>query len=89
MAAYTIRYRFNGPGPAALLVEFEDALRMYCRGRLSAPLTERNVAVLLGGRGARWVAVTGELTVEDGMRSLEHGEPIALVEATSPSAASA
>jgi hypothetical protein len=62
MVAYTIRYRFNGPGPAVLLVECEGMLRMYSRGRISAPLTERDVAALLDGRVQRWVPASGELT---------------------------
>lgn len=89
MVSYPIRYRFNGPGPAALLVECENELRMFCRGRLCAPLTEREVAVLLGGRGGRWVAATGEVTVDDGVRSVERGDPSGSAGTAPPGVASA
>lgn len=58
-----IRYRFDGPGPAALVVDCGGALRVYCRGTLSAPLSGPTLAAMLAGPRSRWVASAGELAL--------------------------
>lgn len=67
MSTCAIRYRFDGPGPASFLVEDGGALRVYCRGTLSAPLTEGQVRVMLGDAKRRWVAATGAVVIEGGV----------------------
>ena len=66
MSTCAIRYRFDGPGPASFLVEHGGMLRVYCRGVLSAPLTEGQVRTLLSDPKRHWVAASGELVIEAG-----------------------
>jgi hypothetical protein len=61
-----IRYRFDGPGPASFLVEHGGRLRVYSRGVLSDPLSDRQVQALLTNQTRRWVAASGELVLETG-----------------------
>lgn len=66
----TIRYRFNGPGPAALVVECGGEPRLYSRGTLSAPLPEGYPAELLTSRTGSWVAATGALIIEGDVETI-------------------
>ena len=59
-----IRYRFDGPGPASFLVEYAGKPRIYCRGLLSAPLSDGQVKALLTDPKRHWVAASGELVIE-------------------------
>jgi hypothetical protein len=59
-----IRYRFDGPGPASFLVEHGGMLRVYCRGVLSAPLSEGQAKALLSDPKRHWVAASGEVVLE-------------------------
>jgi hypothetical protein len=59
-----IRYRFDGPGPASFLVEHGGMLRVYCRGVLSAPLSEDHVTALLSDPKRHWVAASGQVVIE-------------------------
>lgn len=61
-----IRYRFDGPGPASFLVDHGGVLRVYCRGALSAPLSDGQVKAMLSDQKRRWVAVSGELVLDAG-----------------------
>lgn len=58
-----IRYRFDGPGPASFIVQCGDELRVYCRGVLSGPISDRQVTAMLAGPRCRWVVASGELIV--------------------------
>ncbi len=64
MSTCAIRYRFDGPGPASFLVEHGGMLRVYCRGVLSAPLSDGTVRALLSDPTRRWVAASGELVID-------------------------
>ncbi len=64
MSICAIRYRFDGPGPASFLVEYAGILRVYCRGVLSAPLSDGQVKALLTDPKRHWVAASGELVIE-------------------------
>jgi hypothetical protein len=66
----TIRYRFNGPGPAALVVECGGEPRLYSRGMLSAPMSEGHLAELLTSRTGSWVAAAGTLIIEGDVETI-------------------
>ena len=66
----SIRYRYDDPGPAVLIVEVDGTLRVYGRGTLSAPLSERALAAMLAGPMTRWVAAAGEIALAGTQPSL-------------------
>jgi hypothetical protein len=69
MTACEIRFRLDGPGPAAFLVECKGELRVYTRGTLGGVMPKSRVAAYLSERGCRWIPAGGEieldLTAED------------------------
>jgi hypothetical protein len=66
MTACAIRYRLDGPGPAAFLVDCEGELRVYARGVLGGTMPRNRLLALLAERGCRWVPAAGsvELNLE-------------------------
>ena len=76
MTACAIRYRLDGPGPAAFLVECEGELRVYARGTLGGAMPQSRVAAFLAERGCRWIPAGGEilldLSAED--KAMRHAE---------------
>ena len=68
MTACAIRYRLDGPGPAAFLVDCEGQLRVYARGVLGGIMPTSRLLALLAERGCRWVPAAGavELDLGDG-----------------------
>ena len=65
MSAYPIRYRLDGPGPAAFLVECDGEYRIYARGELGGTIPQPQLRGMLATQGCRWVAATGEVTLKD------------------------
>jgi len=89
MTACAIRFRLDGPGPAAFLVECEGQLRVYTRGTLGGAMPMNRVAALLADRGCRWLPAGGELeldlTAEDqAIRQAEASARLALDPAAIP-----
>lgn len=80
MAACAIRYRLDGPGPAAFLVECDGRLRLYTRGVLGGVMPKSRLLAVLAERGCRWVPATGEVVLEaigaEGEEPAETGRPI-------------
>ncbi len=64
MSTCAIRYRLDGPGPAAFIVECDGRHYLYTRGSLGAALPDHSVMAMLGARGYRWVPATGDLILE-------------------------
>ncbi len=65
MTACAIRYRLDGPGPAAFLVDCDGAIRVYARGVLGAALPSDRLLALLADRGSRWLPATGAVEIDD------------------------
>ena len=65
MTACAIRYRLDGPGPAAFLVECDGELRVYARGALGAALPSERLLALLADRGSRWLPDSGSVEIPD------------------------
>lgn len=61
MTACAIRYRLDGPGPAAFLVDCDGELRVFARGTLGGVLPRNRVAAVLSERGCRWIPAGGEV----------------------------
>jgi hypothetical protein len=66
MTACTIRYRLDGPGPAAFLVECDGRLRLYTRGMLGGALPRTRLLAVLAERGCRWIPATGTIDLDLG-----------------------
>jgi hypothetical protein len=59
-----IRYRLDGPGPAAFIVECDGHNYLYTRGSLGAALPDQSLTAMLAASGYRWVPATGALILE-------------------------
>jgi hypothetical protein len=59
-----IRYRLDGPGPAAFIVECDGRHHLYTRGALGAALPDYSLTAMLGARGYRWVPASGDLILD-------------------------
>jgi hypothetical protein len=77
MTACAIRYRLDGPGPAAFLVDCDGELRVYARGALGGVMPTSRLLALLAERGCRWVPASGAV-------ELDLGEPPAATQPTPP-----
>ena len=64
MSTCAIRYRLDGPGPAAFIVECDGRYHLYTRGALGAALPDYSLTAMLGARGYRWVPASGDLIME-------------------------
>ncbi len=64
MPACAIRYRLEGSGPAALLVDCEGRLRIYTQGVLGGTMPQNRLLAILAERGCRWEPADGEVDVE-------------------------
>ena len=64
MTACTIRYRLDGPGPAAFLVECDGRLRLYTRGMLGGAMPRARLLAVLAERGCRWTPATGTIELD-------------------------
>lgn len=64
MPACAIRYRLEGPGPAALLVDCGGQLRIYTQGVLGGTMPRSRLLAILAERGCRWVRAAGEVDVD-------------------------
>lgn len=67
MTSCTIRYRLDGPGPAAYLVECGDEYRIYARGVLGGTISATHLLGLVASRGSRWVPASGEIPLTAAM----------------------
>ena len=66
MPACAIRYRLDGPGPAAFLVDCDGELRVYARGALGGIMPTSRLLALLAERGCRWVPASGAIELDLG-----------------------
>ncbi len=64
MPACAIRYRLEGPGPAALLVDCGGQLRIYTQGVLGGTMPRTRLLAILAERGCRWERAAGEVEVD-------------------------
>lgn len=64
MPACAIRYRLDGAGPAAYLVECEGRFHLYARGAVGAVVPPERLRGLLATPGPRWVPATGVLALD-------------------------
>ena len=65
MTSCAIRYRLDGPGPAAMLVDCGQGLRLVTGERFEGTMPQARLLALLADRGLRWVPATGEVLVDD------------------------
>ena len=79
MSHCAIRYRLDGPGPAAFIVECDGRYHMYTRGSLGAALPDHSLTAMLGARGYRWVPASGDLILERRRSTGRHDSPLAVV----------
>jgi len=59
-----IRYRLDGAGPAAYLVECDGRFHFYARGELGASVGPDQLRGLLASGCPRWVPANGALAVD-------------------------
>lgn len=64
MPACAIRYRLDGPGPAAFLVDCDGEFHVYARGSLGGAMPTGRLLALLAERGCRWVPAAGEVVLD-------------------------
>lgn len=64
MSMCAIRYRLDGPGPAAFIVECDGRNYLYTRGSLGAALPDQSLTAMLAASGYRWVPASGSLILE-------------------------
>ena len=64
MSTCAIRYRLDGPGPAAFIVECDGHHYLYTRGSLGAALPDQSLTAMLAASGYRWVPASGVLILE-------------------------
>lgn len=64
MSMCAIRYRLDGPGPAAFIVECDGRNYLYTRGSLGAALPDQSLTAMLAVSGYRWVPASGSLILE-------------------------
>ncbi len=64
MADCTIRYRLDGSGPVAYVVECAGRFHIYARGALGSAVSSDQLQALLAVRGGRWVPATGDISLE-------------------------
>ena len=74
MSTCAIRYRLDGPGPAAFIVECDGDYHLYTRGSLGAALPAHSLTAMIAASGYRWVPASGELIFEP-RRSVVRSEP--------------
>jgi hypothetical protein len=67
MTACAIRYRLDGPGPAAFLVDCNGHLRVYARGVLGGVMPTSRLMALLAERGCRWVPDSGRVVLDESL----------------------
>jgi hypothetical protein len=78
-----IRYRLDGPGPAAFIVECDGRYHLYTRGSLGAALPDYSLTAMLAARGYRWVPATGDLILDQRRATGRHdAPPMAVVSAS-------
>jgi hypothetical protein len=64
MSACAIRYRLEGSGPSALLVDCDGQLRIYTQGVLGGTMPRGRLLAILAERGCRWIPATGQVDVD-------------------------
>lgn len=79
MSMCAIRYRLDGPGPAAFIVECDGRNYLYTRGSLGAALPDQSLTAMLAASGYRWVPATGALILEQRRGSARAEAPLPLV----------
>lgn len=62
--ACAIRYRLDGSGPAAFLVDCDGEMRVYARGGLGGVMPRGRLLALLAERGCRWVPASGTIQLD-------------------------
>ncbi|HEU0114774.1 MAG TPA: hypothetical protein VFQ80_08855 [Thermomicrobiales bacterium] len=75
MTACTIRYRLDGPGPAAFLVECDGRLRLYTRGMLGGVMPRTRLLAVLAERGCRWIPASGTIELDLGVEDIAVHRP--------------
>lgn len=70
MTACVIRYRLDGPGPAAFLVDCNGNLRVYARGVLGGVMPPSRLMALLAERGCRWVPDSDRVDLDESLPAL-------------------
>ncbi len=64
MTTCAIRYRLDGPGPAAFLIECDGQLRIYTRGVVGGVMAASRLLSVLAERGCRWMPAQGSVDLE-------------------------
>lgn len=76
LTACAIRYRLDGPGPAAFLVDCGGEMRVYARGGLGGVMPRGRLLALLAERGCRWVPASGIVPIDlTETQSTDESEP--------------
>jgi len=65
MTSCAIRYRLDGPGPGAMLVDCGHGLRLVAREGLEGTMPQARLLAMLAERGLRWVPASGEVVVDE------------------------
>ncbi len=64
MAACQIRYRLEGPGPAAMIVECDGVMRLYTDGVMGGTMPRARLLAILAERGCDWIPAAGSVDVD-------------------------
>jgi hypothetical protein len=65
MTSCTIRYRLDGPGPSALLVDCGDGLQLVTSGVMEGTMPCARLLAILAERGCDWIPASGEIVVPE------------------------
>ena len=68
MTSCEIRYRLEGQGPAALLVDCGEGLKLYTSGVMEGKMPRARLLAILAERGCDWVPASGQIDVEESLR---------------------
>lgn len=63
MAQCRLLYRRDAAGPVTYLVECEGRKRFLTHGQLGAFLSDDRIGEIIGGRGGRWIEVSGDIEI--------------------------
>lgn len=73
MTACEIRYRLEGPGPSALLVDCGHGLQLVTSGVMEGTMPHARLLAILAERGCDWIPATGQVIVDERNAPLASG----------------
>jgi hypothetical protein len=75
MTACEIRYRLEGEGPGALLVDCGHGLQLVTNGVMEGTTPRARLLAILAERGCDWVPASGRVMVDEERRTEQERVP--------------